>query len=305
MPSAHEYFSAQFQKWEQRGRGWQLFQQPVSPEPPFVPFTRRAMTDQPVVDDGCRPSFLGSLFQRLAQKPVPVVEPEPEEEPEPTPLIRDSLVEFQVSLPVDFDTGKESYESLFRNLALCREPMAFELMGIHQRVVAQFAACREDAPQVRKQLAAHFPEVQCREQADTLETAWTDSNGDEALAVDFGLEREFMFPLASGKLDPFIGVVGTLAELQPGELAVFQVIFQAAREDWPENIIRSVTHADGKPFFVNEPDLASAAAKKVDNRSSDCCPSAAQHPMHHVHTLPKSVVSALLPTLLLRLLPGY
>jgi hypothetical protein len=32
--------------------------------------------------------------------------------------------------------------------------------------------------------------------------------------------------LASGKLDPFIGIMGALAELQPGELGLFQVLFQ-------------------------------------------------------------------------------
>ena len=42
----------------------------------------------------------------------------------------------------------------------------------------------------------------------------------KSLAVEFGLTREFMLPLASGKLDPFIGIVGALSELQPGELGL-------------------------------------------------------------------------------------
>jgi hypothetical protein len=263
MPSVHEYFSAQFQKWEKRGRGWQLFDQPVSPEPPFVPFTLRAMTDNPVVDDGCRPSFLGSLFRGLTPKAAPVVEPEPEAEPEPTPLIRDSLVEFQASLPEDFDSAKESFEPFFQNLALCREPIAFELVGIHQRVVAQFAASREDAPQVRKQLAAHFPEVMLVPREGTLGSAWDASEGDQAFAVEFGLEHEFMLPLAAGKLDPFIGLVGALAELQPGELGLFQVLWQPVQNPWAENIVNSVSDAAGKPFFVNAPDLVAAAENKV------------------------------------------
>ena len=263
MPSAHEYFSQQFQKWEERGRGWQVFDQPVQPEPPFVPFLRRAMTDNPVVDDGCRPSFLGSLFRGLAPKPAPVVEPEPEEEPEPTPLVRDSLVELQVALPADLDIARDSFEQLFRSLALSREPVVFELLGTHRRVLAQFAASVEDAPTVQRQLTAHFPDVQFRQQTGTLEQAWDTGSGDEACAVEFGLEREFMFPLATGNLDPFIGIVGALAGMQPGELALFQVIFQAAHEDWPESIMRSVTHADGKPFFVNEPDLVPAADSKI------------------------------------------
>ena len=67
-----------------------------------------------------------------------------------------------------------------------------------------------------------------------------------------------MFPLASGKLDPFIGIIGALSELQPTELGLFQVLFQPVQRGWAESITRSVTHADGKPFFVNMPELAGA-----------------------------------------------
>jgi hypothetical protein len=38
MPSVHEQLSEQFYQWETRGRGWQVFEEPVHPEPPFVPF---------------------------------------------------------------------------------------------------------------------------------------------------------------------------------------------------------------------------------------------------------------------------
>ncbi len=31
MPTAHEHFSEQFQKWEVRGRGWQVFADPTLP----------------------------------------------------------------------------------------------------------------------------------------------------------------------------------------------------------------------------------------------------------------------------------
>jgi hypothetical protein len=100
-------------------------------------------------------------------------------------------------------------------------------------------------------------------QEGTLKQAWNSSTGDEVLAVEFGLAHEFMLPLASGKIDPFIGIIGALAELQQGELGLFQVLFQPADEPWPESIVRSVTHADGKPFFVDSPELAGAAENKV------------------------------------------
>ena len=191
------------------------------------------------------------------------VEPEPEEEPEPTPLIRESLVELQASLPDKLDISKEAFEQFLLNLSLCREPIAFELIGSHKKVAAQFVAGRSDAPLLRRQLQAYFPEAVFVPREGGLEQAWDASHGDEALAVEFGLEHEFMLPLASGKLDPFIGIVGTLSELQPGELGLFQVLFQPVQNPWAESIVNSVTHADGKPYFVNSPELAGAAENKV------------------------------------------
>jgi hypothetical protein len=267
MPTAHEQFSEQFRRWELRGRGWQVFGEPVFPEPPFVPFRRSYLPETPAVDDGHRPTILSSFVQKLSRKmappPPPPVEPEPEEESEPTPLTRESLVELQASLPDKLDISKEAFEQFLLNLSLCREPIAFELMGSHKRVSAQFVAGEGDAPLLRRQLQAYFPEAVFVPHEGGLEKAWEASQGDEALAVEFGLKREFMLPLASGKLDPFIGIVGALADLQPGELGLFQVLFQPAHNPWPENVLRSVTHADGKPFFVDSPELADAAENKV------------------------------------------
>ena len=265
MPSAHEHFSKQFQTWEKRGRGWQVFDEPVYPEPPFIPFAFRSMTETPVVDNGVRASFLGSLFRKLAVPPPPrsEAEPEPEEEPQPTPLLRDALMELQVTLPADLDISRDSIERLFGNLSLCREPITFELLGTPKRVLAQFAASEADATRVRKQLSAYFPGVSFRERSGTLEQAWDGSDGENVYAVDFGLEREFMLPLAIGRLDPFIGIVSALAGLQPGELALFQVLWQPVDRGWAESIINSVTGADGRPIFVNAPELTGAAENKV------------------------------------------
>lgn len=266
MPSAHEQLSEQFHRWEVRGRGWKVYGQPVYPEPPFVPFQRLYLPETPVEDDGRRPTILSSLVQKLARKialPTQTAVVEPEEEPEPIALTRDSLVEFQASLPADLDIARDSFEQFLRNLALCREPVAFELLGMHERVLVQFAASADDASLVRKQLQAHFPDVQFRQLAGMLETEWDESPDGEALAVEFGLEREFMLPLASGKLDPFIGIIGALAELQAEEFALFQVLWQPVQNPWAENITDAVTHSDGKPFFIDSPELTSAAENKI------------------------------------------
>jgi len=89
---------------------------------------------------------------------------------------------------------------------------------------------------VRRQLQAFFPEAVFVPVENTLESAWNATTDNEMLAVEFGLESEFMLPLASGRLDSFIGIVGALAELQPGELGLFQVLFQPVQHPWAEAI---------------------------------------------------------------------
>lgn len=268
MSRLDEQLSEQFHAWERRGRGWQVFPEPVSPEPPFVSWSGHYLPTTQPIDDGARPTFLSSLVHKLSQKlsteaVVPPAIPEAEKEPEPTPLIRESLVELQASLPDKLDISKDAFEQFLSNLSLCCEPIAFELVGSHKKVAAQFVAGQRDAPLLRRQLQAYFPEAVFVPREAGLEQAWDGILGDEVLAVEFGLKNEFMLPLASGRLDPFIGIVGTLSELQPGELGLFQVLFQPVRHPWPESIVRSVTHADGKPFFVNSPELAGAAENKV------------------------------------------
>ena len=266
MARIDEQLTEQFYEWERRGRGWQVFDEPVFPEPPFRPFYGHFLPDAPRIDDGRRPTALSSLFEKFTGKrnDAPAVS-QTEDEPEPTPLVRGALVEFQALLPDKLDITKEAFDHFLLNLSLCRESIAFELVGVHKKVTAQFAAASPDAPLLRRQLQAHFPEAVFVPREGALKEAWDASDGDEALAVEFGLAREFMLPLAGGKLDPFIGIIGALSELEPGELGLFQVLWQPAHESWAESIIAVVTDADGKPFFVNSPELANAAEDKVSS----------------------------------------
>jgi hypothetical protein len=269
MARIDEQLTEQFRRWELCGRGWEVFGEPVSPEPPFRPFFGHYLPDTPPLDDGRKPTALSSLFRKLSQKLSgedlpPSVIPETVEEPEPQPLKRDSVVVLQTSLPANLNIPKEAFEQFLSNLRLCQEPVAFELLGLPGRVSARFVAGPEDVAQARRQLQAYFPEALFQAGEDPLQGAWQMDEDDAALVVEFGLAREFMFPLAGGKLDPFIGIIGALAELQTGELGLYQVLFQHAHHPWTESIIRSVTDAGGAPFFVNIPELVAQAKNKVE-----------------------------------------
>lgn len=268
MSPIDEKLSHQFYHWELHGRGWRVWDAPVSPEPPFRPFAGHFLPAEEVIDDGRKPTFLSSLVERLSRTLATAPQeaarlPQPEDEPEPELLVRDCLIEIGTLLPAKLDISREAFGQFLLNLSLCREPLSFELVGVHKRVTAQFAAHPHDAPLVRRQLQSHFPDASFQATDSRLETIFDGCEGEETLVVEFGLGREFMYPLASGKLDAFVGVVGALSELEPGEFGLFQVVWQPVRNPWAESIVSSVTHADGKPFFVNEPELADAAENKV------------------------------------------
>lgn len=270
MPGVDDQFSAQFAAFAKRGCGWQVFPEPVTPEPPFRPFT--GYTLAPVVDDGrvatAGSSLLAGLSRWLAKappKPPTLTEdPEPEPEPEPTLLIRDEeMVELQTALPANLDIKHDAFATFLEHLAVCSEPIAFEMIGTAEHIVAQFVAHRRDTPLLRRQLIAYFPEVVFLPEERTLATAWEAAEAETAV-VEFGLEQEFILPLLSGgKLDPFIGLIGAMSELVAGELALFQVLFQQTENDWKPSIWRAVTDNQGKALFVNQPDLATHAKVKL------------------------------------------
>lgn len=258
MPKAHELLSRRFYEWEQRGRGWTVFPAPVPPEPPFRPFPGHRLPESARVDDGRHETWVSRMFARPTPPPLP---PTPEEEPEPEVLTRDGLQALTVSLPPELDLDPATAEPFLLNLAPCREPVAFELLGTAAEIVTQFVTAEADTPQVRRQLAAHFPEAVVIPTEDPLPAAWA-ADGEPAF-VEFGLAREFMLPLAGSKADPLVGLVGALAELRTDEAALFQVLFQPVTHPWAESALRSVTDIHGKPFFVNRPELVPRTKEKL------------------------------------------
>src|SRR5262245_5105106 len=102
MPSLHDQLTEQFYRWERRGRGWDVFNFPVSPEPPFVPFYGHYPEPAPSADDGRRPTALSSFVKRLSHKLSPTKPPLlPPVEPEPQPEYRERtpVSELQLTLP--------------------------------------------------------------------------------------------------------------------------------------------------------------------------------------------------------------
>lgn len=267
-PTREERLTAQFYAWERRGRGWQLWNYPVELEPPFRPFYLHSLPTPPAADDSRKPTSLSIFVDGLLgqKRPSPPPQPDPtEEEPVPEPQYsEDKCAEFQVVLPAGTKIAKELTERLVTSLALVSSPISFEVVGVKDAILTQFACAAQDRTPLAEQLAAHFPEATITEHEDTLRKLW---NGNKPfVVVDFGLSRECMVPLKTARefdIDPLISIVGALVGLAEGELGIFQVLFHPARQPWAESIVRAVTTFDGRPFFTDVPELVEHAREKV------------------------------------------
>ena len=96
------------------------------------------------------------------------------------------------------------------------------------------------AAYLRRLLASFFPEIAFLETGDGLNEAWRGS-ADTPAIVEFGLGNEFMLPLESDfALDPFNALIDAMSELRDSELALYQVLFEPARNEWAESAWRIV-----------------------------------------------------------------
>ena len=274
-PAAHpasvaELLTRQFYQWEQRGRGWLVWPEPVELEPPFRPFEGHSIPQAYFGDDGRIDTWGGQLGERLLAffgrpslpPPVPVGDEIEEPWPEPAAVRQD--VELQVALPPSYQPPANVFEQCLFSLDYARSPLAFEVVGTKDELVAQLVAERSDAGLLQPQLKAHFPEASLTPTTGHLRAA-LDQPGCRR-AVGFGLEREFMVPLRSLKelaTDPLVAVCGALEALRDGEAGVLQILFQPARWPWPESILRAVTTSRGEPFFANDRELVAHARHKV------------------------------------------
>ncbi|MGC6504948.1 MAG: type IV secretory system conjugative DNA transfer family protein [Coraliomargaritaceae bacterium] len=270
MSETEDRLSENFYQWELRGRGWQLSDEPVHPEPAFTPFQGHALAHRTRHDDGKRSTLLSSLIKKLSGgseiSETASIPTETDEDP-PQTLERGELQEIKLSLPPEYLVNKSVCENFLNSLRYCREPIAFEFIATSEGVSAQWVACETDTPVLQQQLESHFSEaVHIPQDESSLEHAWFNSEAEDAAIFEFGLEHEFMTPLTCARSfdpDPFTALIAALSQLRENETAIYQIVFQPARAPWAQSIHQSVSDHDGKNLFVNRPELASDAKSKA------------------------------------------
>jgi hypothetical protein len=264
----------QFYAWENRGRGWPIFDFPVALEPPFRPFWGHNLVPaRTVADEGRRPSFFGAIIETLRGESsheshnLGVEFTEHGAEPDPEPFAYGGpLVEIEVRLPLDLKVSRERATQLLTRLANGFDPFAFEIVGLTDSISIQFVCTTRDRMQAGEQIRAYFPDAILRDRPGFLAGEWRVAANATAM-VDFGLSREFMVPLRTNmdfEVDPLIPVVAALGEIESREMGLFQVLFASTRNPWADSVMRAVTDGNGDAFFANAPELVPLARRKVE-----------------------------------------
>jgi len=275
-PVAAQRRTADFYKWERRGRGWDVWDNPVGLEPPFAPDNSNEEYTHRPVDDGRKPTLLGSIINGIKAIASPGGT-EDEKNSDDNPIASETgseapaeyeddcgLKEIMIALPSDQKITPDLAEQFLLNLNYCTYPVSFEIIGSHASIFIQIVCRDKDFLQVRQQLKAYFPNLTYSEKDGRMRELFDSEK--ETVIVDFGLSHEFTRPIKTFKnfdIDPLIGVIGALENLEKGELGIAQVLFQAARRPWAEKIMGSVLDRDGQPFFLDAPEMLQLAKEKV------------------------------------------
>lgn len=266
LETIEQQVTSQFYQWEERLRGWMLFDEPVHPEPGFVPFFFHLPPERSTVqDDGRRHTLVSMAISALRR----LLSSRGHQQALPTetgipicPAAAKPCCTFSIILPKGQKVSPTDTEQLLLMLAACTDTVSFEIVATHEKIMIQVACSQDDRAPVKSQISAYFPNSVLTDTDDTLGTIANDA----VHIIDYGLREEGMRPLAmtgSFDPDPYIGLFGILEHLAIGEGAALQILFSGSINPWAESVLRSVQSHDGAPFFADAPEMLPFAKQKV------------------------------------------
>lgn len=278
VTSLTDSLTAQFYAWEQRGRGWTVWDEPVELEPAFVPFERVYLRSDPGFDDGRR-SHAIVRFLRWAGGSAgahPVEEPPwasgYAERPSAS-LLNVEYAEMQVRLSTTVDYSLELAEQVLLSLASLGGRAAFELLGTEGDLVLQLAVPACERANCRRVLETYLPDASIDERS-VLAPLWAQYRRHITAVVDFGLSDEFMLPLRiprSLSLDPLLAFVSALRSVGADEVGLLQVLFQPVSPGWAVSSLRAMSDGEGKAFFADAPETLALTRQKLSRPLLACC----------------------------------
>ena len=242
-------FSDQFRDWESMGRGdLSALDDPVMPEPPFLPFPGYFLPRPTAIDDGRRNAGFGSSMRLPIDQPA-----EPEEVPEEAFwewfTADGSYQEINATVPSEFDPSAAATQAFFGQLGGFNCPLSFEVIGDADSIHVQFAAHETEATHLINLLRSYFPDAGFETANRTLDHRWNTFPGMETAIVECSLAREFFYPLGTPMVDPMVALTNALEYIGQGGLGLLQTLFLPARQPWGDSILRTQVNQAGEPVF--------------------------------------------------------
>ena len=254
--TVEEQLAEAYCRWEIRGRGWQMWDEPVALEPAYEHFAPQVAKSE-VADDGRISTFLSravsSLQQLLAGGPSQAaqslsVDPPGASDALPNGFRRDrACIEWRLNLSPTLPESYVATQQLLLSLSHSSAPLAVEFLGAAGKVTVQWVTDPDDAELFQQQWSSHLPDVGLVRESDVLKTHWGDDHQHHALIVEFGLSRSFMRPLAcdpsnsTGLLSALVAAAGIARD---DERIVVQVLLQSMHAPWASGMLRSAMLAD-------------------------------------------------------------
>lgn len=272
-----EYLTTQFYAWEKRGRGWEIFDEPVHLESEFIPFFGHLPPERNTqIDDGRRPMFFPKIQEALGlwKKPTGTTLSDEAfgklEELYPIQAYlynnENPVTEFQINFDKDTRVVFENIEQLLLMLSTSVGIVGFEIFGTDEKITIQFVCTGKNTGSFKSFIGAYAPGVVVSENHHNLLHSLDLEQ--EICGTDLGLRDEFMRPIrvwSKFDPDPLAGCIATLEALEDGELGMLQILFQGAINPWAESVQRSITDGKGGSFFSDAPDMLPLAKEKVSS----------------------------------------
>jgi hypothetical protein len=272
--SNSDLYTQYFYEWEERGRGWALYNRPVCIEPPFEIFNPPVYKNHNhSVDDGKVPNLLERFqnFFKSSENPTNFKEQITSKAyysyPD-NPVLFDTTSDihvYQVHLPKTYSITSDEMRAFIAMLSCTEQPLSFEIIGYDEKIIIQFTCRNGDRERFISQFNAYFQGIGIEERDDIVSTL---SESKTLAIIDFGLSEEFMIPLVHPQqqtIEPLKSIFGILDHLQDDEFVMMQVLFHGSRNAWAKEIVYSVSDGVGGSFFIDAPEMPSLASEKVSS----------------------------------------
>ena len=269
LPQLSDQLTTRFYQWEERGRGWHVFEFPVELEPGFHPFFGHFAPPVAVShDDGKRHTILSGLasvfsrkksFRGTGLRPGQIFRTYRHTRTSEILILQATRIVF----PKDEQAAMSDMSRLLMMLSYTEHTVSFEIVATQASIGIQLTCNAFDEAHVCGQVKAYFPSAILTRHLPGLDII---ADNIQTCVIDFGLKDEFMRPLAlAGELkqDPYMGLFGALEQLSGEERGIVQILFKGTINPWSESIIRAVSDGEGGSFFADAPDMLKLAQQKV------------------------------------------